>query len=540
MNTDNRILFYLLVGLSILCSSCATPIAPTGGPSDDDGPVLEFTEPETGTTNFDGRVFEFQFDEYVNRSTVREAITVEPDLGVGYEVSWKRKTMFIEFEEPFPDSTTIIIKIGTELTDTRNNKISSPITLAISTGDEIDSGEISGRVLLAENGRAADEQRILLYRQPVDLNRRANYQAQTDTSGSFTFSYLAEGTYKALLVDDRNRNKIWDPGMEKAYSFYEEFINLEKEGSDTLDVIYTVREDTTKPVLQGVGLFSQNRMRFRFSEAVQLTDSAAIQISDSLGNTYSSAYPLYVSPKEQFVLFAHSSEPLLEEVTYSTEISGITDMGGNEPDSAVFSFTGTAQEDTTLQRIISANGQNGLSQTDAFVVTYAAPISESEVTDSVVVIEGDVDFDDWPEISTARNKLRISPQQEWIENVNYQFLVWNPFTQRRSMYEPEVWDSTEYGEIEINIENADSADTYYARLIGPNGEEVEFTQFRNATAIRDLPPVAYTLILFRDENGNRRWDTGSVSPYQSPEKYYVQRNVNVQEGFISEVNVTFE
>lgn len=540
MNTDNPTLFYLLVGFSILCSSCATPIAPTGGPSDEEGPGLEFTDPETGTTNFDGRIFEFQFDEFVNRSTVRQALTIEPDLGIEYGISWKRKTMFIEFEESFPDSTTVIIKLGTELTDTRNNKISSPITLAISTGDDIDSGEISGRVLLAENGQAADEQRILLYRQPVDLTRRANYQAQTDTSGSFTFSYLAEGTYKALLVDDRNRNKIWDQGMETAYPFYKEFIDLDKEGSDTLDVIYTVREDTTKPVLQGVGLFSQNRMRFRFSESIQLTDSTSIQITDSLGNDYSSAYPLYVSPNEQFVLFAQSSEPLLDEVGYSTKIEGITDLDGNEPDSTVFSFTGTAQEDTTLQRIILANGQNGLSQSDAFVVTYAAPISESEITDSVVVIEGDVDFDDWPEISAERNKLHISPQQEWIEDVNYQFLVWNPVTQRRSMYEPEVWDSTEYGEIEINIENADSADTYYARLIGPSGEEVEFSRFNDAITIRDLPPVAYTLILFRDENANQRWDTGSVSPYQSPERYYVQRNINVQEGFISEVNVTFE
>lgn len=530
----------LVLAISGFMVSCATPVAPTGGPSDSKGPVLEFTDPEIGTTNFEGRIFEFQFDEYINRSTVRGAITVEPDLGIEYEISWKRKKMFIEFEESFPDSTTIIIKLGTEITDTRSNKIPSPITLAISTGDEIDSGEISGKVLLAENGRAADEQRILLYRQPVDLTKRANYQAQTDTSGSFSFSYLAEGRYKALLVDDRNRNKIWDQEIEAAYPFYEEFINLEKEGRDTLDVIYTVRKDTTKPVLQGVGLFSQNRMRFRFSESIQLTDSTSIQVFDSLGNTYSSAFPLYVSPREQFVLFAQSSEPLLEEVAYSTKVKGITDLEGNEPDSAMFSFTGTSQEDTTLQRIISANGQNGLSQTDEFVVTYAAPISESEITDSVIVIEGDVDFDDWPEISIVQNKLKISPQQEWIEGVNYQFLVWNPVTQRRSMYEPEVWDSTEYGEIEINIENADSSDTYYARVIDPNGEEVEFTGFSTATIIPELPPVSYTLILFRDENDNQRWDTGSVCPYQSPEKYYVQRNINVQEGFISEVNVTFE
>lgn len=530
----------LVLAVSVFIVSCATPIAPTGGPSDDQGPVLEFTKPETGTTNFSGRVFEFQFDEYINRSAVRSAVTIEPDLGIQYDISWKRKTMFIEFEESFPDSTTIIIKLGTEISDTRNNKIPSPITLAISTGDEIDSGVISGKVLRAENGRGASDQRILLYRQPIDLSRRANYQTQTDTSGSFTFSYLAEGTYKALLVDDRNRNKIWDQEIETAYPFYEEFIQLEKEGSDTLDVIYTIREDTTKPVLQGVGLFSQNRMRFRFSEDIQLTESTSIQVSDSLGNMYSSAFPLYVSPKDPFVLFAQNSQPLLEDVAYSTRITGITDKGGNEPDSAVFDFTGTAQEDTTMQRIISANGQNGLLQTDDFIVTYAAPITESEITDSVVVIEGDVDFSDWPEISVEQNKLRITPQEEWIEGVNYQFLVWNPVTQRRSMYEPEVWDSTEYGEIEININNADSADTFYARIIDPTGKEIRSTQFQVATTITDLPPASYKLILFRDENGNKRWDTGSVSPYQSPEKYYVQRNINVQEGFISEVNVTFE
>lgn len=539
---ENRRLLYriLVLAISGFIVSCATPIAPTGGPPDREGPILEFTKPETGTTNFSGRVFEFQFNEYINRSSVRKAITIEPDLGIAYDISWKRKAMFLEFEEPFPDSTTIIIKLGTEVSDIRNNNISAPVTLAISTGDEIDSGEISGKILLAENGQAATDQRILLYRRPVDLTKSANYLAQTDTSGSFTFSYLAEGNYKALLVDDRNRNKIWDTEIETAYPFYDEFIELEKGGSHSLDVIYTATEDTTKPVLQGVGLFSQNRMRFRFSEAIQLTDSTRISISDSSKSMYFSAFPLYVSPEEQFVLFAQSAEPLLNEVSYSAEIEGITDLSGNKPDSALFSFTGTAQEDTTQQRIISANGQNGLSQTDDFVVTYAAPIFEREISDSVVVIEGDVDFDTWPEISVERNKLRIGPQQEWIDGVNYQFLVWNPVTQRRSMYEPEIWDSTEYGDIEITIEHADSSDIYYARIINPNGDEVEFKKFTHATTLQDLPPVAYTLVLFRDENNNRRWDTGSVSPFMSPERYYVQGNINVQEGFVSEVNITFE
>lgn len=528
----------LLIFISLV--SCATPIAPSGGPADREGPVLEFTTPETGTTNFKGRVFEFQFDEFVNRSTVRQAITVEPDLGINYDISWKRKKLIVEFEDSFPDSTTVILKLGTNISDTRNNKIASPITLAISTGDEIDSGEISGKILTAGNGRGAAEQRILLYREPIDLTKRATYQAQTDTSGAFKFSYLSEGNYKPVLVDDRNRNKIWDREIESAHPFYRDIVRLEKESADTLDVLYTAQIDSTAPKLQGVGLFSVNRMRLRFSESIKVQDNTRFEITDSLGNQYSTAYPLYISPKERFVLFAQSEAPLEEGQSYMINPDGVTDLSNNPVGTEPFSFTGTAQEDTTDQRIITANGENGLSQTDPFIVTYAAPITQNEITDSLVVIEGTVDFDDWPEIVTDQNRLIVNPQEEWIEGVEYQFLAWNPATQRRKMFEPEVWDSTEYGELEIYVNNVDSFMTHYVRVLGPEGQEVRSVKFNAETTISDLPPLNYTLILFRDENGNERWDRGSVTPYHMPERYYVQRGIRVQEGFTSEVNITFE
>ena len=515
-------------------------MGPTGGPADKEGPEVEYTIPETGTTNFADQSFVFQFDEFVGRSSVQSAITVEPDLGIEYDISWRRKKMTIEFSEPFPDSTTIILKLGTELSDTRGNKMERPVTLAISTGDEIDEGKISGRVRMAGDGTGAGDRRVLLYRQPFDFSMKANYEAQTDTGGVFRFSYLAEGSYKAILVDDRNRNKIWDRGNESAYPFFDEVITLDKEGSDTLDVIYTTQVDSIAPSLQGVGLFSTNRMRLRFSESIQINDDAELMVQDSVGENYSSAYPLYISPKEPFVAFAQSNEPLLENEEYTLQLSGFTDKAGNPLKTSEMEFTGTSQEDTTQQRIISANARNGLLQDEVFRVIYAAPITEPEITDSLVVIEGQVDFEDWPEVQTNLNELWIAPQDKWIAGVDYQFLVWNPKTLRRKLFEPEVWDSTEYGEIEINLQNVDSADVHYAQLLSPDGEEQVFTQFNQSTIISDLPPLSYTLILFRDENGNAQWDRGTVVPFQAPEHYYVQRSLKVQEGFTSEVNITFD
>jgi hypothetical protein len=290
-------LHFILVALMVAgVISCATPQAPSGGPSDNAGPQVEFTIPETGTTNFAGCTFVFQFDEFVRRSSMADAVTVEPDLGIDYELDWRRKELKIVFAENFPDSTTVIVTLGTEVSDTRGNKLGSPITLAISTGDEIDEGKISGRIRLAGNGKSAPNQKVLLYRQPFDYSERASYEAQTDTGGVFQFSYLAAGRYKALFVDDRNRNKIWDQGAESAYPFFKEFITLEKEEQDTLDVIYTTQVDSITPNLQGVGLFSTNRMRLRFSENVRITPNAELTISDSSGTSYTTAYPLYVAP----------------------------------------------------------------------------------------------------------------------------------------------------------------------------------------------------------------------------------------------------
>jgi len=536
-----RLLYHMLVLCVIFGMwSCATPIAPTGGPQDKSGPVIQNTIPSSGTVNFDGNSFEFYFDEFVNRNNARNAITVEPDLGIGYDISWKRKMMRIEFEDDFPDSTTVIIKLGTEITDTRNNKMSKPITLAVSTGDEIDSGEIMGRVRLAENGEPAEDKRVLLYRQPFDLTSRATYQAQTDTGGTFNFTYLAEGSYKALIVDDRNRNKTWDEENETSFPFYQETISLQKSSSDTLDVVYIAQPDTIKPVLQGVGLFSQNRIRLRFSENITTDKEVRFNIADSLENAYTKAYPLYISENDPFVLFAHSEDPLLEDVRYQIDPQGVRDLSGNAPDSGYVEFTGTAQEDTTKQRIIGREMEKDLLVNDPITIVYTAPISQPEIIDSLVVIEGEIDFDDWPEVQTDGNRLTISPQGDWIEGVDYQFLAWNPITLRRQLFEPNIWDSTEFGDIDIRILDADSTQTHVISLEDPTGRIVRSMDFSQQITITDLPPVSYTLKIFRDENGDQEWNMGSVIPYQKPEKYYVQQNINVQVGFTSEVQISFD
>lgn len=519
--------------------SCAVPKAPTGGPADKEGPKVEETSPKTGTVNFKGRTFSFEFSEFVNRGSFENELNIEPELGIAYKVNWRRKTAIVEFERNLPDSTTIIITVGGNTTDTKSNKIGAPIQLAVSTGDEIDKGEITGQLKNAETGKAKTGINVLLYRAPADYTEPATYSAETDTAGRFKFGYLREGRYKAIALDDRNRNKIWDRENETARAFNEEFINLSNNGKDTLDVTYWFEVDTLKPKLQAVGLLSSQRLRLRFGEEIRFTSETLISIQDSAGNEYTTTFPLYVPEKDPFLAFAYAKEPLLANKSYNIGFSGITDQSGNEALGFDKSFIGSNQEDTVSQDILSFNGKNGLFPNQSLVIDYIRPITEQEVIDSTVVVEGDVDFKNWPNLTIQDNKLTIPPQQNWLEGVDYRFLVWNPKTRRRQMINPDIWDPVNYGGIELNVDSQDSTDQFTLQIFDDKNTYSLDTTFTDFLTIEDIPPIKYTLIIFQDLNGNGVWDYGGIDPYIKPEPYYIRQSVNVQQGFTSELTIGF-
>ncbi|TVR17288.1 MAG: hypothetical protein EA391_05370, partial [Balneolaceae bacterium] len=200
----------ILAALVFIVKSCATPVAPSGGEPDRTGPVVVSTTPENGTTNFTGREVRFTFDKFVDRNSFRQNVSIEPDLGIEFDISFSRRSGVIEFTNPLPENTTIVIQAGTDVTDTNRNRMDRPHVLALSTGDVLDDGVITARVLDAETGRGESGRRVLLYREPFDLAERANYLAISDTSGTVQFGYISEGTYKAFWLNDVNRNRRWD------------------------------------------------------------------------------------------------------------------------------------------------------------------------------------------------------------------------------------------------------------------------------------------------------------------------------------------
>jgi len=532
----------LLCSISLIIGlSCATPIAPTGGPPDRTGPEIVETVPESGTTNFIGDEVRITFDKFVERSSVRQNVSIEPDLAIPFEVNFRRKTVIVSFESELPDSTTIVVKLGVDVTDTERNKMSSSYSLALSTGDVLDEGLVTARILDADTGEAESGRRVYLYREPADFSERAAYVAETDTAGVAEFGYLSEGNYRPLWINDENRNRTWDRDRESAQPFSEETFELEQNGEYDLGTLYTSTPDTTAPVLEGVGLLSEIRLRLRLNEEVEWEPNSYISIVDTLDNEVTRAYPLYKDESDANVLFAQSEEALSEDENYNVRPVRFTDKAGNDLETNVDPFSGSSEADTTSLRPISHDAGSGLFPYEALEVTYSKFIDDDVISDSLLVFEGDQMFDEWPSFETDRHILRISPQDSlWESGLRYEMRVWDPWESEHLRINPEIWQRNQLGSIEFTLDNADGEIPLRLRLHDTDESVVIDTTFTGfEIEIDNLPPLEYIAKLYQDDNDNGQWDTGNVDPYEKPEPFVIQRSIPVRDGFASEVNLRF-
>ncbi|MDR3012674.1 MAG: Ig-like domain-containing protein [Chitinispirillales bacterium] len=195
--------------LAALMFSCANQSAPGGGPIDTEPPEMAASSPEDGQVNVDLRArINITFSEWINLANARRAVAVYPRLPQGITVRTARNRITIIPNEPLKENTTYHIVIGTALSDLRGNAITQPINIIFSTGAELDSGRLYGRVVPLERLTALP--RVGLYFEDEEWENARyfaapDYMTHTDSAGAFTFSHLREGRYRIVAFVDQYR-----------------------------------------------------------------------------------------------------------------------------------------------------------------------------------------------------------------------------------------------------------------------------------------------------------------------------------------------
>ncbi|GAB5532621.1 MAG: Ig-like domain-containing protein [Roseivirga sp.] len=228
-------LFSLLI-LSLLFIGCARITSPEGGPEDLTPPTLVSSVPSNEQTNYTGNTIVLTFDEYVNTQAIESNLIITPALeGEGIIKSKiKKKSVILTFPDPWKDNTTYNINFGNTIQDATNRNIPPDLNLSFSTGDYIDSLQISGTITDLYSKDPVEKALVSLYTitDTLDITSgSASYYARTDTSGFYRFKNLPPGEYYIYSAMDENNNQKADPD-EELYGFYSDALNLQSNISE--------------------------------------------------------------------------------------------------------------------------------------------------------------------------------------------------------------------------------------------------------------------------------------------------------------------
>ena len=248
---------------------CAHQVAPSGGEEDMIPPDIVEFYPANGTVNFSENYFEITFSEYVQKSSVREAIFISPKIKGELDYSWSGKSLEVEFDEQLKPNTTYTVTIGTDVQDYNNrNKMAEPRTFVFSTGDKIDIGQISGRVY----DKKPSGVMVYAYKE-IDtlvnpMQQEPDYISQVGDNGKYFFKGLGYGEYYILAIRDDFRNYLYNVGEDDYGAPYKKVLLNETDSTfSDLDFQLT-KEDTVPPNIISVTMTDIAHFLIEFSEYI--------------------------------------------------------------------------------------------------------------------------------------------------------------------------------------------------------------------------------------------------------------------------------
>lgn len=498
----------LLLGLCIvhLVGGCANPVAPSGGPGNTEPAVLVESAPAGEDTNVarDTEI-ELQFDKYVNRSAMEQAFSMTPEPERRPEFSFGGQSVTVSFPEPLQDSTTYIVSLNTDLRTERGNvELDSPITFAFSTGDRIDQGELSGRVVEPRWGEPEQGVDVFAYALPPEasappdtLPEAPDFRTQTDSDGQFAFQNIREEPYYVIAVRDNNRNRA--PDANEAYAVPPVPHLDAAEGAAMPETPWLLTEPRPDaPRAERVRPRTVQRQTVRFSEPIAWQDHTpeAWTLVDSTAQDTIDVASVYTTNDTPYEVAVVAEQALRAEAVHRLTVpaQALADsLGRAVPDTTLGFTPSTEEDDAELEFVGFRPSRSGgeeerpLTQTEAPMLRTTRPPDSGVWNDRITATDTTgTERTITPESADGlRHRLTFEPPltPEMPVDVRIAEGVFaNEDTVRTQRYRRLVRD--EVGEIEVPV-------TYERRLWNPTDTtdttSTEAETFDSITRGRALP-----------------------------------------------------
>ena len=214
----NALPFFLFAFILLVLSSCAKMGQPDGGWYDETPPRVLGASPTERATDVNSKKVNIYFNEFIKLENASEKVVVSPPQIEAPEIKATGKRITVALQDKLQPNTTYTIDFSDAISDNNENNPLGNYTYSFSTGDHIDTLEVAGYVLEADNLEPVKGILVGLY---SNLNDTA-FQKQpmlrvsrTDSRGRFSIRGVAKGDYRIYALQDMDGNYMYNQKSEK-------------------------------------------------------------------------------------------------------------------------------------------------------------------------------------------------------------------------------------------------------------------------------------------------------------------------------------
>lgn len=218
MERKNLLLCLLALLLTAACASIGNP---DGGRFDETPPRVVGSSPADGAVKVSKRKVQILFDEYIKLEKASEKVVISPPQIEPANVRADGKRVKVDFYDSLRANTTYTIDFSDAIEDNNEGNPMGQYTFSFSTGDVIDTMQVSGRVLNAADLEPIKGIMVGLY--PADstwndtLFRTRPFLrvSRTNGEGRFTIKGVKDGAYRVRALDDKDGDFVFSQKNER-------------------------------------------------------------------------------------------------------------------------------------------------------------------------------------------------------------------------------------------------------------------------------------------------------------------------------------
>jgi uncharacterized protein (DUF2141 family) len=515
----------LILFLAVFFQRCAQVGTLSGGKKDTTPPVLKEAIPAPGTTNFKSDEIILKFDEFIQLKELNNQLIISPRLKTAPEIVAEGRNIKISLKkEDLAPSTTYRLYFGKAIADLNESNSIDGFEYYFSTGENIDSLKLGGKVSDALTNRDAHNILIGLYRynksDSIVMKEQPDYSTRTSVNGEYRFTRLPPASFKVYAIDDKNKNGIYDGEGEKI-GFLEDDFTLSRDSSANLRIF---QEEPSKTFIRRT-----LNPYYGFTQIILNKRSPVTIIPLNAANTSNVYETLKGSLRDTVTVYYRKIEDTLKLVMTNHETSKKDTLSIGIPKNSL------AKRKMRSYRVNAKESK--LQATDRIRITFNTWMDTSKFNPSRIRLSCKEDSIVAKTAVTGRWKdiTNFEITNKLMENSNYSlrldtgaFYDHDRIPNDSSLTIFKTGSRLDFGKVTLKVV-LNKKQAYLIQLINELQAVVKetFISFSLSSAnsvtvdFTDVPPGNYQVRIIYDDNGNQKWDAGNMIKKLQPEKVLI-------------------